>query len=77
MSLSELERLVAEAEATASLRRNLRRCSSRQQMIQTARRLGYRITGMDLQRAWQMEQQEQQHCTETTAAASRGGGIGR
>jgi len=72
VSLSELERLVGEAEADASLRQALRRCRSRQQLIQAARRLGYRITGMDLQRAWQLEQQEKQERSRTCAAGVRG-----
>jgi hypothetical protein len=53
MSLSELERLVGEAEADASLRQALRRCGSERQLILTARQLGFRITRLDLQRAWQ------------------------
>ena len=46
MSLSELERLLGEAQAAASLRQPLRRCGS--------------------------ERHQNQHCTETSAAASRG-----
>ena len=73
VSLSELERLVGEAEADASLRQALRRCSSRQQLILTARRRGYRITRLDLQRAWQQEQQqEKQERSRTCAAGVRG-----
>ena len=68
VSLSELERLVGEAEADASLRQALRRCSSEQELILRARRLGYRITRLDLQRAWQQEQQEEPQRAETTAA---------
>ncbi len=58
MSWSELERLVDQAEANPSLRRSLKGCRSSQELILAARRLGYRITRMDLQRAWEEERQE-------------------
>lgn len=54
MSWSELERLVEEAEGEARLRRSLRHCRSQQELVLAARRLGYRITRVDLQRAWQL-----------------------
>jgi len=60
MSWSELERLVEEAEAQPSLRRSLKDCRSTPELILAARRLGYRITRMDLQRAWEEERQEYQ-----------------
>jgi hypothetical protein len=60
MSWSELERLVGEAEAQPSLRRALKHCRSTQGLVLAARRLGYRITRMDLQRAWEEERQEYQ-----------------
>ena len=60
MSWSELERFVVDVEADAALRRALRHCRSRKELILAARRLGYRITRMDLQRAWMEEQREQQ-----------------
>ena len=60
MSWSELERLVSEAEADRALQRALRHCRSRQELILAARRLGYRITRIDLQRAWQEHQQLEQ-----------------
>ena len=60
MSWSELERLVHEAEVDASLRRSLKGCRSTPELILAARRLGYRITRMDLQRAWEEERQEYQ-----------------
>jgi DNA-binding winged helix-turn-helix (wHTH) protein len=41
-----------------ALRRALRHCRSRKELILASRRLGYRITRMDLQRAWQEEQAE-------------------
>lgn len=58
MSWSELERFVEELEADADLRRALKHCRSRKELILAARRLGYRITRMDLQRAWPGEQRE-------------------
>ncbi len=64
MSWSELERLVIAAEADAALQRALKHCRSPKELILAARRLGYRITRIDLQRAWQEEQHEQQASTE-------------
>jgi hypothetical protein len=58
MSWSELERLVEDAETQVDLQRALRHCRSRKELILASRRLGYRITRMDLQRAWQEEQAE-------------------
>ena len=52
MSWSDLERLVVDAEANAQLQGVLRRCSSRNELLQTARRLGYRVTKGDLRQAW-------------------------
>jgi len=60
MSWSELERLVCDAEADASMQRALKHCRSRKELILAARRLGYRITRIDLQRAWQEHQQLEQ-----------------
>jgi hypothetical protein len=60
MSWSELERLVEQAEVDAALRRSLKGCSSTPELILAARRLGYRITRIDLQRAWEEERQEYQ-----------------
>jgi predicted ribosomally synthesized peptide with nif11-like leader len=51
MSWSELERFVADVEADAALQRALKHCRSRKELILAARRLGYRITRIDLQRA--------------------------
>jgi hypothetical protein len=59
MSWSELERLVSDAEAHAELRSTLRRCRSRQQLLQAARHLGYRVTRIDLQNAWVEHRQDQ------------------
>ena len=60
MSWSELERLVSDAEASADLHNTLRRCRSRQQLLQAARHLGYRVTRNDLQNAWLEHQQGQE-----------------
>ena len=60
MSWSELERLVCYAEADAAMQRALKHCRSRKELILAARRLGYRITRVDLQRAWQEHQQLEQ-----------------
>jgi predicted ribosomally synthesized peptide with nif11-like leader len=56
MSWSELERLVCDAEADPALQRALRHCRSRKELILAARRLGYQITRIDLQQAWQEHQ---------------------
>jgi hypothetical protein len=58
MSWSDLERLVVDAEASAQLQGVLRRCSSRNDLLQTARRLGYRVTKGDLRQAWLQHLQE-------------------
>lgn len=71
MSWSELERLVQEAEADTSLARALRHCPSRKELILAARRLGYRITRMDLQRAWQQEQRELQTSAQPGSAGAQ------
>ena len=60
MSWSELERLVSDAEGDAAMQRALRHCRSRKELILAARRLGYRITRIDLQRAWQEHQKLEQ-----------------
>jgi hypothetical protein len=52
MSWSDLERLVVDAEGSAQLQGVLRRCSSRNELLQTARRLRYRVTKGDLRQAW-------------------------
>ncbi len=60
MSWSELERLVDQAEENPSLRGSLKGCRSQQELILAARNLGFRITRMDLLRAWEEERQEYQ-----------------
>jgi hypothetical protein len=52
MSWSELERLVADAEDDGVIRRGLRHCRSRHELVLAAQRLGYRIEGEDLRQAW-------------------------
>ncbi len=64
MSWSELERFVDDVEADSALQSALKHCRSRKELILAARRLGYRITRMDLQRAWQEEQREQEQAAQ-------------
>ena len=52
MSWSDLERLVADAETSPVLQQVLGQCHSRQELLRTARQLGYRLTRADLQNAW-------------------------
>ncbi len=59
MSWSELERLVSDAETHAELRDTLSRCRSRQELLRSARHLGYRVTRTDLQNAWVEHQRDQ------------------
>jgi hypothetical protein len=47
---------VCDAEADTAMQRALKHCRSRKELILAARRLGYRITRLDLQRAWQEHQ---------------------
>ena len=51
MSWNELERLVETAERDGGLRRALRHCRSRAELVMAARRLQFRISLEDLQRA--------------------------
>ena len=55
MSWSELERLVGDAETNGVMRRALRHCRSRRELLLAARRLGYAITNCDLQQASTLE----------------------
>ncbi|QPN69966.1 Nif11-like leader peptide family natural product precursor [Synechococcus sp. CBW1108] len=52
MSRSDLERLVADAETSQELQQTLSQCRSREELLHTARCLGYRVTRNDLQNAW-------------------------
>lgn len=56
MSWSELERLVEEAETDPRIRCGLRHCRSSPELLLAARRLGFRVTRVDLQQAWQLHQ---------------------
>jgi hypothetical protein len=58
MSWSELERLVQVAETEAPSHAVLHRCRSRAELVLAARKLGYRITRMDLRRAWELHRSE-------------------
>ena len=60
MSWSELERFVDDVEADSALQRALKDCRSRKELIRAGRRLGYRITRIDLHRAWLEELAEKQ-----------------
>jgi hypothetical protein len=62
MSRAELERLVDEAEAEGTLRRALKHCRSCHELVLAARRLGYRITRVDL------AESVREHREETLAA---------
>jgi hypothetical protein len=55
MGWSELERLVDEAERDPMVRRSLRPCRSREELVLAAWRLGYRISRLDLQLAWRID----------------------
>ncbi|MFM7312750.1 MAG: nitrogen fixation protein [Cyanobium sp.] len=68
MSWCELERLVQEAESRPPVRRALRGCADDADLLLRARRLGYRITRVDLQRAWLEHQQHLQRSAEARKA---------
>ncbi len=59
MSWQEFERLVDDAESDRELRWVLRHCRSAEDLVLAARKLGYRVTRVDLQRAIEEERQEQ------------------
>ncbi len=75
MSWSELERLVQEAEQDGDLRRALRHCRSRTELVLAARRLDYRITRADLHGAWLLDGRGQPPCL-SPATAERHPGQG-
>jgi hypothetical protein len=77
MSWSELERLVEDAESQGDLRRALRHCRSRKELILASRRLGYRITRVDLQQAWQEHQLELEQQQALCQAARPSGAAGK
>ena len=57
MSWSELERFVEAAESDPALRRALRHCRSRQELVLAGQRLGYAIGMGDLGQAQRLERQ--------------------
>ena len=59
MSWQEFERLVDDAESDRELRWVLRHCRSAEDLILAARKLGYRVTRVDLQQAIEEERLEQ------------------
>ncbi|MCP9810615.1 Nif11 family protein [Synechococcus lacustris] len=58
MSWFELERLVDDAEKEPQLARALRHCRINPELVLAARRLGYRITRVDLVQARLADQKE-------------------
>ncbi|MFN5465114.1 MAG: nitrogen fixation protein [Cyanobacteriota bacterium] len=70
MSWSELERLVEDAETDGVIRRGLRHCRSRRELLMASRRLGYGIQLNDLRRAWQLDRME----SDVVWSRSGGGG---
>lgn len=58
MAMAELERLVEDAECDGAIRRSLRRCRSRAELVLAARRLGYAVHRLDLRQAWLLHRQE-------------------
>jgi hypothetical protein len=75
MSWSDLERLMTDAETSHVLKQTLSQCRSRNELLQTARRLGYRVTQNDLRHAWlqHLQDAEAQGSSQREPAA----GIGR
>jgi hypothetical protein len=59
MGLGELARLVEDAERDGVIRRSLRRCRSRSELVLAARRLGYAIHREDLRRLWLLQGQQE------------------
>ena len=60
MSWLELERLVEDAEKEPQLARALRHCRSNPELVLASRRLGYRITRVDLVQAAMQHKLEQE-----------------
>jgi hypothetical protein len=59
---------VPEAESRPAIRQALRGCSDDADLLLRGRRLGYRITRVDLQRAWLDHQQQLQRSAEARKA---------
>jgi hypothetical protein len=60
MSWFELERLVDDTEKEPQLAQALRHCRSNPELVLAARRLGYRITRVDLEQAAMQHKFEQE-----------------
>ena len=68
MSWQELERLVSDVESDGVIRRAMKCCRSQHEFVLAARRLGYRITRVDLQLAFEEEQRELRMAADLLAA---------
>jgi predicted ribosomally synthesized peptide with nif11-like leader len=68
VSWPELTRFVAEVDADPALHQAVQQCRSQEELVLKARQLGFRITRIDLQRAWQQEKlKRSQHSQEEEA----------
>ncbi|MCT0226075.1 Nif11 family protein [Synechococcus sp. CS-1328] len=72
MSMQNLHRLVVDAESDGRMRARLRRCRNTDDLIRTARRLGYGISAVDLSRARQDDQRSRQVVARLVATGSVG-----
>ena len=77
MSWRELERLVRDGESRPEVRTGLRSCRNDVELLLRARQLGYRITRVDLQQAWQEHQLELEQQQALSQAADPSGGAGK
>ena len=77
MSWRELERLVRDGEGRPEVRTGLRGCRNDVELLLRARQLGYRITRVDLQQAWQEHQLELEQQQALSQAADPSGGAGK
>jgi hypothetical protein len=77
MSWRELERLVRDGEARPEVRMGLRGCRNDVELLLRARKLGYRITRVDLQQAWQEHQLELEQQQALCQAARPSGAAGK
>ncbi len=77
MSWRELERLVRDGEGRPEVRMGLRGCRNDVELLLRARKLGYRITRVDLQQAWQEHQLELEQQQALCQAAHPSGAAGK
>jgi hypothetical protein len=77
MSWRELERLVRDGEGRPEVRMGLRGCRNDVELLLRARKLGYRITRVDLQQAWQEHQLELEQQQALSQAAHPSGAAGK